>query len=124
MNSVSFLSDKIKKLSVAEDSSERSSSVNDEDVTITVVESKQRIDEKDGSVEEDKEREDVNNVSVSDSMVVVNKILSDIDQDLDNHLTEEGIPEVVDNASGGQPEKNFSFDSLREEKSKKSISFR
>ena len=124
MNSVSFLSDKIKKLSVAEDSSERSSSVNDEDVTITVVESKQRIDEKDGSVEEDKEREDVNNVSVSESLVVVNKILSDIDQDLDNHLTEEGIPEVVDNASGGQPEKNFSFDSLREEKSKKSISFR
>jgi len=118
------LSDKIKKLSVAEDSSERSSSVNDEDVTITVVESKQRIDEKDGSVEEDKEREDVNNVSVSESLVVVNKILSDIDQDLDNHLTEEGIPEVVDNASrGGQPEKNFSFDSLREEKSKKSISF-
>ena len=75
--------------------------------------------------EEDKEREDVNNVSVSESLVVVNKILSNIDQDLDNHLTEEGIPEGVDNASrGGQPEKNFSFDSLREEKSKKSISFR
>ena len=119
-----FLSDKIKKLSVAEDNSEISSSVNDEDVTITVVEPNQRMEDKLESVDKAEEEVDENKVSVSDSLVVVNKILSDIDQDLENHLTDDVPEKDAEHVSAGQPEKNFSFDSIKDEKSKKSISFR
>ena len=59
-------------------------------------------------------------VSVSDSLSAVNKLLTEIDDDLANQLVESHDPireesEIV---------RDKSFDSIKEEKSKKSISFR
>ena len=62
-------------------------------------------------------------VSVSDSLNAVNKLLTEIDDDLASQLAETHDPLLRDN-NENDVVRDKSFDSIREEKSKKSISFR
>lgn len=92
---------------------------------ITVIENKDNHDNsQDDSIDfvdiRGKAKEGPLQVSVSDSLNAVNQLLTEIDDDLANQLVEANDPirdknEIV---------KDKSFDSIKEEKSKKSISFR
>ena len=61
-------------------------------------------------------------MSVSDSLNAVNKLLTEIDDDLANQLGE--APDPIQDKNENDIVRDKSFDSIREEKSKKSISFR
>ena len=71
----------------------------------------------------DKKPEGLLQVSVSDSLNAVNKLLTEIDDDLASQLAETHDPLLRDN-NENDVVRDKSFDSIREEKSKKSISFR
>lgn len=118
-------SEHIKQLTVTEDNSDMSSSAHEGLDDVTVIEN-QRNEVKTSEVPDEIAEEvgavtDAGNLkpgSVSESLEVVNKLLEDIDQDLKIHLNN-------DNQDQDQkPIKNQSFDSIKEEKSRKSITFR
>ena len=112
-------------MTVTEDNSDMSSSAHEGLDDVTVIEN-QRNEVKTSEVPDEIAKEvgavtDAGNLkpgSVSESLEVVNKLLEDIDQDLKIHLNN-------DNQDQDQkPIKNQSFDSIKEEKSRKSITFR
>ena len=114
-------------MTVTEDNSDMSSSAHEGLDDVTVIENQrnqEKMTELPDEITEDVDAATVTDAgnmkpgSVSESLEVVNKLLEDIDQDLKIHLSN-------DNQDQDQkPMKNQSFDSIKEEKSRKSITFR
>ena len=120
-------SEHIKQLTVTEDNSDMSSSAHEGLDDVTVIENQrnqEKMTELPDEITEDVDAATVTDAgnmkpgSVSESLEVVNKLLEDIDQDLKIHLNNDNQDEDQ------KPMKNQSFDSIKEEKSRKSITFR
>jgi len=121
---VKKLSEDIKQLTVAEEDREKSVIEPDD---ITVIENKDNPDSSQAdsidvvNIGGKKPEEGLMKVSVSDSLNAVNKLLTEIDDDLTSQLAEAHDP--LRNNNENDVVRDKSFDSIREEKSKKSISF-
>ena len=114
-------SEDIKQLAVAEEDREKSAIEPDD---ITVIENRDNPDSSQADSIDvvnigGRTQDGLIQVSVSDSLNAVNKLLTEIDDDLANQL---GDP--IQDKNENDIVRDKSFDSIREEKSKKSISFR
>ena len=117
-------SEDIKQLTVAEEDRKKSAIEPDD---ITVIENKDNPDSSQADTIEvvnigGRKQEGLIQLSVSDSLNAVNKLLTEIDDDLANQLGE--APDPIQDKNENDIVRDKSFDSIREEKSKKSISFR
>ena len=116
----------IKQLTVAEEASEKSSSNFEVPDDITVIEIKDNTDnsqdESTNIIDTKEEGRDDNKdaENESDTLSVLNRSLTENDTDFANQLVEPQDPHQDDD----NIIRDKSFDSIKEEKSKKSISFR